>query len=107
MSGSVAFGEAREIQLAQGSIRYSEVGSGEPILLVHGILANGNLWRDVVPRSFRTVGHASPRIGRSAWRSSLSPSSLPGPALRLDRGRLDRNGHRGFSPGHGWLMRDT
>ena len=70
MDESAALGEAREIQLEQGSIRYGEVGTGEPILFVHGILANGVLWREVVLRlsgRFRCVvpdlplgGHAVP-----------------------------------------------
>jgi pimeloyl-ACP methyl ester carboxylesterase len=48
MNESVALGELQEIRLGEGSIRYREVGGGEPILFVHGILANGALWRDVV-----------------------------------------------------------
>jgi pimeloyl-ACP methyl ester carboxylesterase len=50
MDGSGAFGEAREIRMEQGSVRYREAGSGEPILFVHGVLVNGALWREVVPR---------------------------------------------------------
>jgi pimeloyl-ACP methyl ester carboxylesterase len=50
MSESVAPGETREIRLSQGPIRYREVGIGEPIVFVHGVLVNGMLWREVVPR---------------------------------------------------------
>lgn len=39
-----------EAKLSQGTIRYRERGSGEPIVLVHGFLTNGELWREVVPR---------------------------------------------------------
>jgi pimeloyl-ACP methyl ester carboxylesterase len=39
-----------EVRLPQGTIRYRELGSGEPIVLVHGFLTNGELWRDVAPR---------------------------------------------------------
>jgi len=39
-----------EASLPQGTIRYRELGSGKPIVLVHGLLANGELWRDVAPR---------------------------------------------------------
>jgi pimeloyl-ACP methyl ester carboxylesterase len=39
-----------EVQLPQGRIRYREAGSGEPIVLVHGLLTNGELWREVLPR---------------------------------------------------------
>lgn len=39
-----------ELHLPQGTIRYREDGSGEPLLFVHGVVVNGDLWRNVVPR---------------------------------------------------------
>ena len=39
-----------EVHLPQGTIRYREDGNGEPLLFVHGVLVNGSLWRNVVPR---------------------------------------------------------
>jgi pimeloyl-ACP methyl ester carboxylesterase len=39
-----------ELRLPQGTIRYRELGSGKPIVLVHGLLVNGELWREVAPR---------------------------------------------------------
>jgi len=39
----------KELQLPQGTIRYRDAGNGSPIVLVHGLLANGELWRDVAP----------------------------------------------------------
>jgi pimeloyl-ACP methyl ester carboxylesterase len=33
-----------EIRLPQGTIRYRDVGSGEPIVFVHGYLVDGRLW---------------------------------------------------------------
>jgi pimeloyl-ACP methyl ester carboxylesterase len=47
-----------EARLPQGTIRYRELGAGEPIVLVHGLLADGELWRDVAPRltgDFRVI----------------------------------------------------
>jgi pimeloyl-ACP methyl ester carboxylesterase len=47
-----------EAKLSQGTIRYREHGSGEPIVLVHGFLTNGDLWREVTPRlaeNFRVI----------------------------------------------------
>jgi len=38
-----------DVQLSLGPIRYREVGRGEPIVFVHGLLTNGALWRNVVP----------------------------------------------------------
>ena len=43
--------ELHEVELPQGTIRYRELGTGEPIVLVHGLLANGLLWRRWRPRS--------------------------------------------------------
>ena len=39
-----------EVHLSQGTIRYREDGTGEPLLFVHGVVVNGDLWRKVVPR---------------------------------------------------------
>jgi len=33
-----------------GTIRYRERGDGPPVLFVHGVLVNGDLWRGVAPR---------------------------------------------------------
>lgn len=37
-----------EAQLSQGTIRYRDQGSGEPLLFVHGLLVNGRLWEPLV-----------------------------------------------------------
>ena len=49
MSISPALGERKEVSLPQGTIAYRERGSGEPIVFIHGLLVNGDLWRKVVP----------------------------------------------------------
>jgi pimeloyl-ACP methyl ester carboxylesterase len=49
MSISSALGERKEVDLPQGTIAYRERGAGEPIVFVHGLLVNGDLWRKVVP----------------------------------------------------------
>ncbi|HWE87865.1 MAG TPA: alpha/beta hydrolase [Pseudonocardiaceae bacterium] len=53
MSRSASLGESREITLsAAGStarIRYRERGEGPPVVFVHGLGVNANLWRGVVP----------------------------------------------------------
>jgi pimeloyl-ACP methyl ester carboxylesterase len=38
-----------EVKLPQGTIRYRESGSGEPLVFVHGLLVDGRLWRKVTP----------------------------------------------------------
>lgn len=49
MADTLSTATYRQIQLPQGTIRYREVGSGEPIVFVHGLLVNGTLWHKVVP----------------------------------------------------------
>ncbi len=47
-----------EVTVPQGTIRYRELGTGESIVLVHGLLNNGLLWREVAPalaRDFRVL----------------------------------------------------
>jgi pimeloyl-ACP methyl ester carboxylesterase len=76
------FDQLAEVQLRQGAIRYRELGAGEPIVLVHGLLTNSLLWADVAPRlaaGFRVIvpdwplgSHAVPlREG-----ADFSPSGL-------------------------------
>jgi pimeloyl-ACP methyl ester carboxylesterase len=49
MSKSEQLGSLKTVKLPQGTISYREVGSGEPIVFIHGLLVNGDLWRKVVP----------------------------------------------------------
>lgn len=50
MATSLLMWEARAIRLGSGVIRYRDEGEGPELLFVHGILANGTLWREVVPK---------------------------------------------------------
>jgi pimeloyl-ACP methyl ester carboxylesterase len=53
-----ALGEPRDLEVPGGRLRIHEAGSGSPIVFVHGLLVNANLWRKVVPRlapDFRCV----------------------------------------------------
>ena len=48
----------KEASIPQGTIRYREQGTGEPVVLVHGLLNNGLLWRDVadeLAKDFRVI----------------------------------------------------
>ena len=50
MARSEALGRVRVVQLSSGAaIRYREAGSGPPVVFVHGVLVNADLWREVVP----------------------------------------------------------
>jgi pimeloyl-ACP methyl ester carboxylesterase len=45
-----SLGEAKELSVGAARLRYHEVGSGPPVVFVHGALVNANLWRKVVAR---------------------------------------------------------
>lgn len=42
------------VELSQGPIHYRDVGSGPPLLFVHGLLVDGALWEPVVERLSKT-----------------------------------------------------
>ena len=49
MSVSESLGERRTVEVPAGTIEYRERGTGPPLLFVHGVGVNGDLWRKVVP----------------------------------------------------------
>jgi pimeloyl-ACP methyl ester carboxylesterase len=49
MSVSEDLGAAREVELDAGTIAYRERGEGPPVVFVHPVFTNGDLWRGVVP----------------------------------------------------------
>jgi pimeloyl-ACP methyl ester carboxylesterase len=59
MSKSAELGTRHEIELPAGRIVYRERGSGRPVVFIHGLMVNGDLWRKVAPvvadAGFRTI----------------------------------------------------
>lgn len=50
MAASEELGIAHDVVVpGAGTIRYRERGAGRPVVFVHGLLVNADLWRDVVP----------------------------------------------------------
>jgi pimeloyl-ACP methyl ester carboxylesterase len=49
MARTDALGTVHEVELPMGRIRYRERGEGPPVVFVHGLLVNADLWRAVVP----------------------------------------------------------
>jgi pimeloyl-ACP methyl ester carboxylesterase len=49
MSISESLGTPQSVDLSAGRIHFRERGSGRPVVFVHGLLVNGDLWRAVVP----------------------------------------------------------
>ncbi|GAA3435859.1 alpha/beta fold hydrolase [Kutzneria kofuensis] len=66
-----------EIELGGSRLRYREVGSGPPVVFVHGLLVNGELWRKVVP----VVAGAGYRCLVPDW--PLGAHSVPVPRADL------------------------
>src|SRR3954465_13501643 len=56
--GGPRLGSPGERKARRGPLRYFDVGSGPPIVFVHGLFVNANLWRKVIPplpRQFRCI----------------------------------------------------
>jgi pimeloyl-ACP methyl ester carboxylesterase len=49
MAISEELGVRRSVSLSAGTIDYRERGDGPPVVFVHGVLVNADLWRKVVP----------------------------------------------------------
>jgi pimeloyl-ACP methyl ester carboxylesterase len=78
---SEALGPARRIELDAGTIRAHVTGDGPPIVFVHGLLVNANLWRGVVPRldGCRSVALDLPlgsHLESMPRKADLSPAGL-------------------------------
>jgi pimeloyl-ACP methyl ester carboxylesterase len=63
MARSASLGVRKTVELPQGMIGYREVGAGPPVVFVHGLLVNADLWRSVVP----TVAAAGHRCLSPDW----------------------------------------
>ncbi|MQA88120.1 MAG: alpha/beta fold hydrolase [Streptosporangiales bacterium] len=85
MSRSDSLGTPQTVQLPQGVVAYRETGDGPPVVFVHGLMVNADLWRDVVPR----VAEAGYRCLAPDWPlgshenpmlpgADLSPAGLAG-----------------------------
>ena len=71
-----------EVHLQQGTIRYREDGTGEPLLFVHGVLVDGDLWRDVAPRLAKDFRCIVPDWPFGSHTTPLAPDAdLSPPAL--------------------------
>ncbi|HEX3588899.1 MAG TPA: alpha/beta hydrolase [Pseudonocardiaceae bacterium] len=76
MATSASLGSTHTVELPTGRLDYHERGAGPPVVFVHGLLVNADLWRDVVP----AVADAGYRCLAPDWplgshRSPLPPSA--------------------------------
>ncbi|MEU1985403.1 alpha/beta hydrolase [Nocardia sp. NPDC019395] len=77
MSNSDELGHSGIANLTGARIRYRDTGSGPPIVFVHGLLVNADLWRHIVPR----VAAAGYRCLAPDW--PLGSHSIPVPDANL------------------------
>ena len=81
MSISASLGASHRIELSTGPVHYRETGGGEPILFVHGVFVNGDLWRKVVPElsgSYRCIVPDWPLGSHSEPMNEDADLSTPG-----------------------------
>jgi len=81
MSTFEELGTQKEVQLAQGTVQYRESGSGEPLVFIHGLLVNGDLWRKVVPtlaKNYRCIIPDLPFGGHSLALNADADLTPPG-----------------------------
>src|SRR5919198_1685522 len=73
MARSQALGTVHEVDLPGGRIRYHQRGQGPPVVFVHGLLVNADLWRAVVP----PVAQAGYRCIAPDWPLGAHQLSVP------------------------------
>jgi pimeloyl-ACP methyl ester carboxylesterase len=81
----------RSIQVPAGVIEYDEVGSGPPVVLLHGVLMDHTLWDRVLPLLPEGFRYIRPVLPLGAHRRPMHPGSdltLPG-QVRLVADLLD------------------
>jgi pimeloyl-ACP methyl ester carboxylesterase len=66
----------RTVDLSQGAVEYEDVGAGPPVVLLHGLLVDASLWRDVVPRLAREARVVVPELPLGCHRLPL-PADAP------------------------------
>jgi pimeloyl-ACP methyl ester carboxylesterase len=83
VSVSAVLGERRIAKTPAGTIEYRERGRGSPVVFVHGVGVNGDLWRRVAPRLAGEHRCIVPDLPWGAHSRPLRPDvdlSLPGMA---------------------------
>jgi pimeloyl-ACP methyl ester carboxylesterase len=74
--------ERRRVELSAGVVEYRETGAGPAIVLLHGLLVDGSLWSDVVPRLAAEFRVVVPELPLGCHRLAMRPDAdLAPPAV--------------------------
>ncbi len=69
-----------EITLPQGTIRYRDTGEGPPVVFVHGLLVDGEVWRKVTPLLDGTARSIVPDLPLGSHRLAMNADADLSPA---------------------------
>lgn len=72
MNAMQSLGDRHEVELPQGTLTYSERGEGPPVVFIHGLLVNANIWRKVVPEVAGGARCLCPELPLGAHPAGLS-----------------------------------
>ncbi|HEV2781084.1 MAG TPA: alpha/beta fold hydrolase [Actinophytocola sp.] len=72
---SAELGTEHTVELTAGTIRYRERGAGPPVVFVHGLLVNADLWRKVVPAVSREHRCLAPDWPLGAHTDPMKPDA--------------------------------
>ena len=79
----IAVAEHHQVRLPSGPVRYREIGSGPPVVFVHGLLVDGRLWdgvADALAQNCRCIVPDWPMGSHEAPMSPTADLSPPGMA---------------------------
>jgi pimeloyl-ACP methyl ester carboxylesterase len=69
-----------EITLPQGTIHYRDAGEGPPVVFLHGLLVDGEVWRKVTPLMHGTARSIVPDLPLGSHRLALNADADLSPA---------------------------
>ncbi|MEC3915429.1 alpha/beta fold hydrolase [Nocardia sp. CDC160] len=76
-----ALGTRHELTLPQGTLTVFDSGSGDPVVFVHGLLVNANLWRKVIPPLAREYHCVAIDLPFGSHTTAMPDADLTAPGL--------------------------
>jgi pimeloyl-ACP methyl ester carboxylesterase len=88
VSISASLGKRKTVELPAGTAVYREAGRGEPVVLLHALMVNGDEWRSVIPTLSKSMRCITPELPFGSHEVPMSRSAdlgMPALADWLDR----------------------